>query len=291
MKYIFLVLFILFILFASPALAVDPAIENAGFVQSNIWYSKDPFYAGEKIRIYTVIFNGSGYDLSGNVEFLDNGVFIGKADFALASGGRVRDLWVDWKAVEGKHTITARFANVISDGPNGKKPALLASTEAGKSERVVGLDPVAKAAQDKIDATKAEEARAKTAAKVENVIQSVGDVIPEPVKDSVTAGTNVIEEFRIGEAYSLRLAKENKQKEISAIKADEEKALANKDKTIIGATDAMLNTAEKPFAYVMLALFTIGQYIFEWKVLFYGIAIYLLYRFARWCVGKVRNRE
>ncbi len=282
---------ILFLFSTTHVFAASPAIDNAGFVQSNIWYSKDPFYAGDKIRIYTVIFNGSAYDLSGAVEFLDNGVLVGKADFALASGGRVRDLWVDWNATEGKHTITARFANVISDGPNGKQPAVLGSAEAGKSEKVVELDPVAKAAQAKILEAKAAEASARTSAKVENVIQSVSGAIPAPVKEGVESGKSAIEEFRIGEAYQLKLAKENKQKEIAKIKEDEVKALTSNTKTVRSQTDAMLNTAEKPFAYVLLALLTIGQYVFQWQILFYGILLYVLYRLIRLIAGRVWNRD
>lgn len=284
-------LLIIFVLFAYPVFAVGPAIDNAGFVQSNIWYSKDPFYSGDKIRIYTVIFNGSAYDLSGAVEFLDNGALVGKADFALASGGRVRDLWVDWKATEGKHTITARFANVISDGPNGKQPAVLGSSEAGKSEKVVELDPVAKAAQAKIDDAKAAEASARTNAKVENVIQSVSGAIPEPVKEGVSSGKTFIEEFRIGEAYQLKLAKENKQKEIAKIKAEEEKTLTAGTKTVRSQTDAMLNTTEKPFAYVLLAILTIGQYLFQWQILFYGILLYFLYSLIRLGARRIWNWE
>lgn len=291
MNYMRGLLLIIFILFATPAFAVGPAIDNAGFVQSNIWYSKDPFYAGDKIRVYTVIFNGSAYDLSGAVEFLDNGAPINKADFALASGGRVRDLWVDWKATEGKHTITARFANVIADGPNGKETAVLASAEAGKSERVVEPDPVAKAALAKIEDAKAAEASARASAKVENVIQAVSGVIPTPVKEGVFSGKTFVEEFRIGEAYQLKLAKENKQKEIAVIKANEVKALTAGTKTVRSQTDAMLNTAEKPFAYVMLALLTLAQYFFQWQILFYGVLIYILYRLIRWGAKRVWERE
>jgi len=281
----------IFILLAGPVFSAEPAIPNAGFVQSNIWYSKDVFYAGEKVRIYTVIFNGSAYDLSGSVEFLDNGTLVGKADFALASGGRVRDLWVDWKATEGSHTINARFVNVVSDGPNGKQAVSLGVSEAGKSERVVELDPVSKSALAKIEEAKAEEARRRTNAKVENAISTVSGAIPEPIKESVSSGKNFLEEFRISEALSIKLAKEKKQKEIEAIKRDEENAINNKNKTVVSQTDAMLSTAEKPFAYVLLALLTLGQYLFEWRILFYGVGIYLIYRLIKWTVLKIRNRE
>ena len=291
MKY-FIALFLFFTALITPVFATDLSINNAGFVPSNIWYSKDPFYAGDKIRIYTFIFNGSAYDLTGAVEFFDNGASIGKTTFALASGGRLRDLWIDWKATEGKHAVTARLVDTIADGPNGKQSVVLANAETGKSERTIELDPVAKAAAEKAQAEQAAEAQKQALNKVDDAIQTVSSVIPAPVKEGVSSSANFLEAFRIGEAYSLRLAKENKAREIEAIKAEEQRvAGGGKPKSLAGAADAMLNTAEKPFAYVMLALFTASQYIFEWKVFFYGVLLYVFYRIIRWVVRKVRNRE
>jgi len=51
---------------------------NAGFVPGNIWYSLDPFLEGDKIKIYTLIFNPDPRELSGTVVFFDNSVFLGK---------------------------------------------------------------------------------------------------------------------------------------------------------------------------------------------------------------------
>lgn len=211
MKFLFS---IIFLLIATPVFAADLPISNAGFVQSNIWYSKDPFYTGDKIRIYTVIFNGSAYDLTGAVEFLDNGTSLGKTNFSLSGSGRAQDLWIDWKATSGSHIITARLVNVIADGPNGKQAVSLPSAETGKSERAVDVDPVLKEAQAKAEAEKAALARAETAGKVEQAIQTVSDAIPAPVKEGVASGKNFLEDFRIGEAYQFKLAKENKLKEI-----------------------------------------------------------------------------
>src|SRR3989338_5661631 len=42
---------------------------NAGFVPGNIWYSLDPFLEGDKIKIYTLIFNPDPRELSGTVIF------------------------------------------------------------------------------------------------------------------------------------------------------------------------------------------------------------------------------
>lgn len=126
---------------ASPVYASDLPIKNAGFIPANIWYSKDPFFAGEKIRIYTIVFNGSSQDLEGTVEFLDNGTLIGKTNFSLSGGGRVRDVWVDWEVEEGKHTMTARITSATASALGGVKRAIvLDNTETGKSERDIDLD-------------------------------------------------------------------------------------------------------------------------------------------------------
>lgn len=281
---------IIFILFALPVFSAELPISNAGFVQSNIWYSKDPFYTGDKIRIYTVIFNGSAYDLTGAVEFLDNGTSLGKTNFSLSGSGRAQDLWIDWKATAGSHTITARLVNVIADGPNGKQSVSLPSAETGKSERVVDLDPVAKEAQAKLEAQKVADSQAKTIGKVNDALQTVNNTIPAPVKEAASSSMNAIEQFRIGEGYQVRLAKEAKQKEIAVIKADEAKALTAGVKTVRSQTDAMLNTAEKPFAYVMLAILTALQYFLEWQIIFYGVSLYIIYRIIKWVVGRIRNR-
>jgi len=134
-------LLIIFIFFSFPVYAASQPLKNVGFVPANIWFSKDPFFDGEKIRIYTIVFNGSSYALEGTVEFLDNGVFIGKTNFSLSSGGRVRDMWIDWEATKGKHAITARIVGATASSSGGAKSSvMLDNTETGKSVRDVDMD-------------------------------------------------------------------------------------------------------------------------------------------------------
>lgn len=334
----FAIIFLLCTSGAFFAQASESPIKNAGFVPANIWYSKDPFFAGETIRIYTIIFNGSTYDLSGTVEFLDNGVAIGKTDFSLSSGGRVRDVWVDWKALEGKHVITARIVGASASVAGGaKRTIVLENTDTGKSERTIDLDTDADSIGNTDDTDddndgvldveelrndtdplkkdtdgdgisdgkelelavkKVAEAEKKSASSTEtqgtimSTIQKVGEYIPTPVKDGATGGVNAIERFRVGEGYQLRLAKEEKSREIDAMKAraletSKQVEGAEKEK---GVLETVSNTAEKPFAYVMLVILAILQYAFEWKVVFYGIIFYVLYRLLKWVVRRVRNR-
>lgn len=313
--------------------AVEAPIKNAGFVPANIWYSKEPFFEGDKIRIYTVIFNGSTEDIVGAVEFLDNGALISATDFSLASGGRVRDVWVDWVAESGKHVITARITEVSVIKEGGKKvPVILENAETGKSERIVdmdtdsdgignsddsdddndtvpdvdevknGTDPLKKDTDgngifDDEELVLAEEQKEKATSDtqegvIENALKVIEEKIPDPIEEAISSGANFIERFRVSEGYQARLAKEGKKEEIVAIK-EREQVLAGVEKVSQkdeGTLVAISDTAEKPFAYVTLALFTLLQYFFEWKIVFYTVVLYGLYRLIKWTIGKIRNR-
>jgi len=293
MRYLFL---IISIFIALPVFsATELSVNNAGFVQSSIWYSKDPFYAGDKVRIYTVIFNGSTYDLAGSVEFLDNGTSLGKTTFSLSGNGRAQDLWIDWKASAGNHTITARLVNVIADGPNGKQAVSFPSVETGKSDRFVDIDPAIKEAQAKIEAQKITAVRVDQLGKVEEVAQSVVDSIPTPIKESIVSAVSIVEQFRANEGNQLGVIREQKSREIDEINAHVKTInttpvnvdSTKKEKTVL---DVASNVTEKPFAYVMLAAIGALQFVFEWKILFYGIIFYTIYRVMKWGIYKLRNR-
>lgn len=329
---------ILIFLFANitPAYAIETPLKNAGFLPSNIWYSKNPFFSGDSVRIYSIIFNGSSEDLVGTVEFFDNELLIGKTDFSLASGGRVRDVWVDWTAKNGKHVITARLASVYTVGVGGKKHAIvLENIETAKSELAVdldtdkdgvgnnddpdddndnlsdvdeikkGTDPLNKdtdgdgVSDDKqIQLEEVRLLRNQTATGtknlgiVESAAQTIDAKIPDSVRETVSTGSNIVERFRIGEGYQFRLAKEGKVQEIYALR-ERERILAGtatstqKNQTL---TDTVVTSAEKPLAYVSYFAFALLQYFFEYKVIFYVVVFYFLYRALKWVIQKVRRR-
>lgn len=313
------------------------AVDNAGFLPENIWYSKDPFFSGDKIRIYTVVFNGSPYDIMGNVEFYDNGLAVGKAPFSLSNTGRVQDLWVDWTAGEGNHVITARIIDSTARNAGGTRyTAVLENTETGKSTRVIDIDtdgdgvgntvdadddndgvpdteelkngtnPLKKdtdgngvsdakelelrALETKKDALKAASSTGVLGAALDT-LKTVDDSIPEPVKAGATTGVNSLEGFRVSEGYGFQLQKEAHVKELASVKAREAEFEKNPNKKELqSATDTMLGTAEKPFTYLLIAIYALLQYLFQWQVLFYGLALYILYRLVSWGVRLVRNR-
>ncbi len=111
----------LIILFLIPFAAFAYATTNAGFLQGGIWYSKDPFFAGETVRVYAAIFNSGIDDISGRVEFFDNQKSIGSSNFFVERGGKFSQVWTDWQATEGNHSIKAVIISALLL-PVGKEP-------------------------------------------------------------------------------------------------------------------------------------------------------------------------
>lgn len=342
-KIIFILTLIISITFVTQA--SESSIKNVGFVPSNIWYSKTPFFVDENIRIYTIIFNGSQYDLEGSVEFLDevDGLsrVIGKTDFSISGGGRVRDIWVDWKATEGKHVIVARIVNSnISLADGTKKTAEMENVETGKSEILTDLDTDG----DKIgnatdsdddndgipdsdelkngtnplksdsngngvsDKKEADDLAKKIAdnkknnfEKVENIFKVATGIIPEPIKNTAMETVKAVELFRSGYGNKIRVAKENKLREIknfgkgpadlSVLNKKEQKNVSKKTNDSIGVGGSVSSVPKKPFAYAEVAALAMLQYFFDWKLVFYGVDFYILYRLMFIIMRKIFRRK
>ncbi len=123
------------------AFAEVKTYHNLGFLQGNIWYSKDPFFAGDTIRVYSAVYNSSAHDLVGTVEFLDGAALLGSVPFSVQGGGRMKDVWIDWKVAKGDHKITARIVNAKLAVIGGTEELIaVASKESGESVRFADTD-------------------------------------------------------------------------------------------------------------------------------------------------------
>lgn len=138
-KAILLAIFLV-ILSSSTAFALE-TINNVGIINSGIWYSKDPFYAGDKVRIYTLVFNGSDQDLVGEVVFDDNGKVLCRGNFT-ATSGKSQEIWCDWSATAGEHKISAKIVGPkIAPIGEALRAITLLNNVSGVSERKVLTPP------------------------------------------------------------------------------------------------------------------------------------------------------
>lgn len=93
--------------------AQKKVFENIGLVENNIWYSSYPFLEGEKIKIFSLVFNSGRDDFQGRVEFYDNTNSIGVTDFMVPRGSSAQEVSVVWTPNAGDHTITAEIIDAF----------------------------------------------------------------------------------------------------------------------------------------------------------------------------------
>lgn len=116
------ILSLLVVLFANatPISARAATSDSAGFLRESIWFSRDPFYAGETITIYTNIYNSSSERLSGLIEFRDGTTVLGTKAISVAPGGASEIISLPWVVTAGEHRIEARFREAYFSTEGGQ---------------------------------------------------------------------------------------------------------------------------------------------------------------------------
>lgn len=120
-KWIFFV-FILFFSFTFLVSAEDNQLNNQSkkikVYSSNLWLSKDIFFSGEKIRIYTKFNNNNDFDIKQVVEFYDNQKLIGEKNIEIAAKNELV-VWIDTELTSGEHKLTSKIKESLRDGIDG----------------------------------------------------------------------------------------------------------------------------------------------------------------------------
>lgn len=262
-KKIWVVLFLIFFLF--PICKIYGETSNAGFIPANIWYSKDPFQEGDKIKIYTLIFNPDQREFSGTVIFFDKTVFLGKKDFTVPAKG-IKDISIDWTATVGDHIIFGKIENAkFLISKDEYEEAYLAKDETEQNKRTVSKKIIPKEASD---ADTKSELNTASPSQIEKIRDMIVEKTPDFIAKPIANTANAIEGFR----ENVGTVSENKKQKVKMeIKALEE----NKSKIL------------KPFKYAELFLFTLSSAIFNNKFIFYGILIIGVFLLFRWLWLKI----
>ena len=103
------------VLFALSAPLVSSATTTptvlAGVPKSPLWFSQDPFFAGETVTIYSVVYNSTPYDFSGSLEMKDGTTPVGRKDFTIKAGEGAQVVSFSWRATQGNHTLHAEIVD------------------------------------------------------------------------------------------------------------------------------------------------------------------------------------
>lgn len=250
---------------------------NVGFVPGNIWYSKDPFEEGDKIKIYALVFNPDSRELSGTVVFFDNNVFLAKKDFVAPAKG-IKDISVDWTATVGTHNIFGKIENAKFLISKGKyEEVFLAENETNKSVRTVNkkITPNTTDTANKPNSV-LDTISTASAESTKTIQKIIGENTPKFISDPIVSTTNTIEQFRTDVGASA----DNKKVEVSS----QIKALDTVKTTPTKSTpdkNTQSNSFLKPFKYVELFFFTFLAFVVNNPFIFYGSIIAILFYILR----------
>lgn len=272
-KKVSIVLFLIFSLF--PIQKIFAQNSNTGFVPGNIWYSKDPFEEGDKIKIYTFIFNPDARELSGTVIFFDKTVLLGKKDFIILSKS-ANDISIDWTVTAGDHTIFGKIENAKFLISKGKyEEVYLAENETEKSSRTVS----------KKITSKSTDINTNTAGvSVLDITKIIKEKTPDFITKPIISSANSLETFRKNLNTISDNKKEEIKKEIEALNdSNLVVGLSKGNATIKTDTNPLL----KPFKYVEIFFLSIFSFIVSNKILFYGIIIVVVFFILRFIWNKI----
>ena len=270
-------------------LPIQPALaqsSNAGFVPANIWYSQDPFEEGDEVKIYTVIFNPDSRQLSGSVIFFDNSVFLGKKDFT-AEAKSVKDVYLDWTATAGEHSIFGKIENAkFLISPGKYEEVYLAENETSKSARTVSKKIIPKTADTETDTTPSpifNIVNAVTSEPLKDIGGIIGNNTPEFIARPVLAAADVIEEARSDAGAALETKKEEVKEDIRTLNEKVGEPVPES-----GSTEAEPSQLLKPFKHTELFALALLSTTFNNKFIFYPVLALVIFFLLRYLVKRVR---
>ena len=259
---------------------------NAGFVPANIWYSEDPFEEGDKVKIYTVIFNPDSRQLSGSVIFFNNSVFLGKKDF-MAEAKSVKDVYLDWTATAGEHSIFGKIENAkFLVSPGKYEEVYLAENETSKSSRTVSKKIIPEAAEAETDTTPSpifNIVNALTSEPLKDIGGIIGNNTPEFIARPALATAGAIEEVRSSTGAALKTKREKIKEDIRALDAKTGEPVSESS-----SLEAEPSQFLKPFKYTELFALALFSTTFNNKFIFYSLLALVVFFLLRYLVKRVR---
>lgn len=312
-KHIFIILFLMICVL--PLSKIIAQNSNAGFIKSNIWYSQDTLEEGDKVKIYTVIFNPESRKLSGTVSFFDKTVFLGKKSFSI-TGKNTEEISIDWTVQAGSHTIFGKIENAQYLNTNGTyEDVYLAESETDKSSLTISKKIIANTSNTSGTSTK----NTNTSSGGNSGIENIKNIVLEKTPDFIAAPIIATALKAEGLREELSVATDNKKDEIQAeldeingiIKQDtteekiDTKSTAKSSSSVKNQTknttdiketkqieqknttnNTKSSSFEKPLKQVELFFLKLFSYLLKTKILFYAISSFIIFMLVRFIWHK-----
>lgn len=285
----------LFVLLPSTSFALVQDTSNVGFIPANIWYSDTPNTQGEKVRIYTVVFNPYQKELKGNVSFYDGEMLLGKKDFVVPTIG-TKEVYVEWTVTLGTHKIFARINNLKYLVSKGAYEDITVKEDTSETSAYTVYKPILPSVSDIKD--KVEVAKDTVKVPVNNLQQKILESTPDYVSKPIVSTSNFFENWRNAQISVIESKKADVVAELNLITKENTEAEVSSDTTNKSLTQEDATSPQKigkdfksslltPLKYVELFFITLLSYIIGYKLIFYATLVVIFALFVRLLWGKI----
>lgn len=250
-----------------------------GFVKDSIWYSKDPFFEGDKIKIYTLLWNPENQEFIGAVNFFDDTILLGKKDFKIAPT-TAQIISIEWVVTAGSHKIFAKIDNPkLVTGKSTFEEVYVKIDETDKSSRTATREvslPDLPSIKETLKESIGDGGYANTIKNFgENTLEKVPDFIAEPISRWLGG----VDNFRANIAEVSKNQEEKVTEQIGMIKIAK---MPSQEPTESKNTRIL-----KPLKYLELFFLALFSMIFENKIFFYVVSILLILLILKYIWGRV----
>ncbi len=297
------------LLILSPAFALAQSA-SAGIPKDLIWFSKSPFYAGETVYVYTVVYNSTPYQFAGTMELRDGLRAIGKQEFSIGPSGASEVVGIPWKVTSGNHDLSM-FVMSGTFSLDGKVVSHGGVTyvQSNQIELFTEAPPVSAASP-----TTTPSGSSATSSLISSIGVKVVDKIPAPIVSTAVPVFGHLEQFRINQALSAAKIIHNAEESIVRAMGTSTEVVASSTGTHLdkwgGVIDDRLTASSTiktpkemkgwdlilhgtsgsdlvhtPIQYVKLFFTLIFSFIINHAVLFYVLLILLIYKTLRVILG------
>jgi hypothetical protein len=251
-----------------------PSLVNAatGFVDKSIWLSNESPKEGDTISIYTALFNSDAGTFSGKVAFYDGSIILDTKDFSIA-GRMVGTISTDWKVTAGDHALRAEVIDPTVTADGKKQSVYLGDAKTPEYKltvkKTIIQPPVAAPAPTSTTGT-----------------SSIISKIPTSVSAPVVSAATAIDTWRADTGAAFSDKKDAIQKEIDGTAKNSVATISvtSDGKAAVAPTSDTLKT---PVAYAKLFFFQAAAFVFQNKIIFYGLCVLILFLVGR----SIRRRS
>ncbi len=279
--FVFSLLFIPQILFA--------VVVPAGTLENSIWFSKDPFFAGEHITINTLLYNSSEYTLEGVLVLYDGTSTIGTRNFAIGNDGASTIISIPWTVTRGEHSFSSVISNSFLTKGNIRVSDTILNTNTKELKRYADVHTEDQHIPDvkgrEILTLNNKTKSISTPLKLPDELpEKIVAHIPDPILNDTLPVISGAESYRMNSYTHIEKGVNDTVREIIARKNASTTKYANTHPSgweIIRSATLTGDVLHSPFAYAKLFFLLVGQFIVTNVYIFYIFLLFCIYVLLR----------